>query len=93
MEYFLINIVGNVVVFMPFGFFVPSLKNWSFVRVVLTGFLFSLAVETVQLVTKVGTFDVDDLFLNTIGVALGCILFCFCRKIVRAVRKKKGRER
>ena len=93
MEYFLINIVGNVVVFMPFGFFVPSLKKWSFVRVVLTGFLFSLAVETVQLVTKVGTFDVDDLFLNTIGVTLGCIMFCFCRKIVRVVKKKKGRER
>ena len=81
------------VVFMPFGFFVPSLKNWSFMRVVLTGFLFSLAVETVQLVTKVGTFDVDDLFLNTIGVTLGCIMFYFCRKIFRAVRKKKGRER
>ena len=93
MEYFLINIVGNVVVFMPFGFFVPSLKNWSFMRVVLTGFLFSLAVETAQLVTKVGTFDVDDLFLNTIGVTLGCIMFYFCRKIFRAVRKKKGRER
>ena len=89
----ILNLAGNVVAFMPFGFFVPSLKNWSFMRVVLTGFLFSLAVETVQLVTKVGTFDVDDLFLNTIGVTLGCIMFYFCRKIFRAVRKKKGRER
>ncbi|MGN1205931.1 MAG: VanZ family protein [Eubacterium sp.] len=89
-EYFLINIVGNIVVFMPFGFFVPNLKKWDFLRVVIAGFFFSLAVETVQLVTKVGTFDVDDLLLNTIGVMLGCICYCFCRKIYRVIRKKKG---
>lgn len=93
MEYFLINIVGNVVVFMPFGFFVPGLKRCSFFCVMLTGFFFSLAVETVQLLTKVGTFDVDDLFLNTMGVTFGGILFYFCRKIFRKFRKRKGEKR
>lgn len=95
MDYFLINVVGNVVVFMPFGFFVPSLfkkkqRNvLAFFIITALGFLFSLAVETVQLVTKVGCFDVDDLMLNTIGVALGYICYCICHRMWRKMRRKK----
>ncbi len=95
MDYFLINVVGNVVVFMPFGFFVPSLSKkkqrsvLAFFLITALGFLFSLAVETVQLVTKVGCFDVDDLMLNTIGVALGYICYCICHCMWRKMRRKK----
>jgi len=35
----------------------------------------SLLVEVVQLVTRVGSFDVDDLLLNTIGGILGYIIY------------------
>ena len=41
----------------------------------LLGFLLSLGVEVVQLLTRVGTFDVDDVLLNTIGVALGYVVY------------------
>lgn len=94
-DYFLINVVGNVAVFMPFGFFVPSLEKkrrgavLEFVKITLLGFLFSLAVETVQLVTKVGCFDVDDLLLNTVGVALGYICYGICRWIL--AKRKRGK--
>lgn len=99
-DYFLINVVGNVVVFMPFGFFVPSLEKkrrrlfFDFLKITVLGFLFSLTVETVQLVTKVGCFDVDDLMLNTVGVALGYICYAVCRGIFRQFRKrrKKGMQ-
>ncbi len=95
-DYFLINVVGNVVVFMPFGFFVPSLEKkrrgavLEFIKITALGFLFSLAVETVQLVTKVGCFDVDDLLLNTVGVALGYICYGICRWILAKRRKGKA---
>ncbi len=95
MDYFLINVVGNVVVFMPFGFFVSSVskkkrgKVLSFFVITAMGFLFSFAVETVQLVTKVGCFDVDDLFLNTIGVALGYICYGICLTVWRKLRSKR----
>jgi glycopeptide antibiotics resistance protein len=95
-DYFLINVVGNVVVFMPFGFFVHSLNKkkctgiFGFLSITAVGFLFSLAVETVQLVTKVGCFDVDDLLLNTIGVALGVICYYICRWIM--AKRKKGKR-
>ena len=81
-EYFMVNIVGNVLAFLPFGFFVPILspKNRKFFWVTLYGFEFSLMVELVQLSFQVGTFDVDDLFLNTIGSMLGYIAFLICKK-------------
>ena len=53
--------------------FVKRLK--SFPTVLLLGFLLSLGVEVVQLLTRVGTFDVDDVLLNTIGVALGYVVY------------------
>lgn len=95
LDYFLINIVGNVVVFMPFGFFIPSLEKkkhgavFNFFRITALGLIFSFAIETIQLVTKVGCFDVDDLLLNTIGVAFGCI----CYTIIRAILGKRKRRR
>ncbi len=92
---FLINVVGNVAAFMPFGFLVPVMYREqrrdrhyrghyfrSFLFVTFLGFLSSLGVETVQLVTKVGSFDVDDLILNTAGVVLGYILYYICKKII-----------
>lgn len=68
-----LNIVGNIAAFMPFGAFLPIFwqrcrKLW---RTSLYGFEFSLFVETLQLVSKVGCFDVDDLILNTLGTMAG----------------------
>ena len=42
---------------------------------VLYSFELSLLVELLQLVFKVGSFDVDDLFLNTIGGLLGYLVY------------------
>lgn len=80
-----LNLAGNVIGFVPFGFIVPVMhkKMESFWKVSLLGFLFSLCVETIQLVTKVGCFDVDDLMLNTLGAMIGCGAFLICNKIRR----------
>lgn len=73
MQAFLLNIVGNVVCFMPFGFFLPTISRraGSWYTVVMLSFFLSLAIETIQLVFRVGSFDVDDMFLNTLGGMLG----------------------
>ena len=73
MENVIINLLGNIVAFMPYGFLLPMVnkvcKNWW--RIFFWSFGFSLGVEVTQLVTKTGAFDVDDLMLNTIGGLLG----------------------
>lgn len=73
----LLNIVGNVAAFMPFGFFLPifSRRCRYFFNTVFYTFELSLAVELIQLVTKVGSFDVDDLILNTFGGAMGFVVY------------------
>lgn len=73
----MLNLVGNVVAFVPFGFFLPiiSAKCRSFFYMLFFSFEFSLIVETLQLVSKVGSFDVDDMVLNTIGGAVGYLIF------------------
>ena len=58
-----------------------SCGRWH--TVFLLSFLFTLGIETVQLVFKVGSFDVDDMFLNTIGGIAGYLSLMLCRGIRR----------
>ncbi len=72
-----INLAGNVIAFMPFGFFVPHLsrRKLNFWTVTLLALEFSVIVEVLQLFTKVGCCDIDDVILNTLGGMLGYACF------------------
>lgn len=85
------NIFGNVIGFLPYGFILPiigrNMRNGILITV--SGFCLSLLVETIQLVTRVGCFDVDDLILNTLGAALGYLGFFVCDRIRRGYHGEK----
>jgi len=90
------NLFGNVLIFVPFGFFLPMASRYrSFFSTLYAGFGVSLCIEVFQFVTKVGSFDVDDLLLNTIGGILGHIIYVICETIGRHndYKKKKKRHR
>lgn len=76
-----VNLVGNVAVFIPFGWFLPYI--WSGMRkffvTVLTAVLSICVVEVLQYVTQLGSCDIDDLILNIIGVMLGYWVFALFR--------------
>lgn len=78
-NYFLINFIGNITIFMPIGFFIPLLWDISNKKVILIGFLSSLFIELSQLFLIRGT-DVDDLILNTLGTILGLLVYGFLYK-------------
>lgn len=86
-----LNICGNIIGFMPFGFILPVMhRNMNrFLLVTFLGFALSLLVECIQLVCKVGSFDVDDLLLNTIGAMLGYLAFAVCNRIRKVYYEKK----
>ena len=88
-----LNIFGNVLAFMPFGFFLPvfSGRCKKFWRTAFYSFELSLLVELLQLVFRVGSFDVDDLLLNTLGGMAGYGLY---RLFVRYYhqRSQRGKE-
>lgn len=77
-------VVGNIVWFLPFGFLLPviwqKLKSYHTIPL---GFLLSLTIEMGQLALKKGMFEIDDLVLNTLGTAVGCLIY----KIYRDFRK------
>ena len=87
-----INLLGNVLVFVPFGFFEPlASKERNFWATIGHGLFLSFLVETFQLVSKVGRFDVDDLILNTLGVVSGYLIFVVCNAVRRMYGTKRKR--
>ena len=89
------NLLGNVLIFLPLGFFLPMASKYrSLFSTLYASFVLSLCVELFQFVTKVGSFDVDDLLLNTIGGIAGHILYLICEAVGRRNDyKKKKRQR
>lgn len=71
------TLIYNVIAFMPFGFLLPfliaSARNLG--RILLYGLAASLALEAIQLVTLLGTGDIDDVILNVTGTLIGYVLF------------------
>lgn len=88
-ETVILNLAFNVIGFMPFGFMLPLLseKDRRFVIVFLLTFELSLVVEVLQLFTGRGSFDVDDLMLNTLGGVVGYGCYCVFARLSRGGRR------
>jgi glycopeptide antibiotics resistance protein len=84
------NTFGNILIFLPFGVLLPVLfsKARSALRILGYSLAFSLAIEIIQVTTKLGYFDVDDLILNTFGGYVGFILWMLMNKIIAKLTKK-----
>lgn len=91
MEAVFLNIVGNVLAFLPFGTFLPmfSKRCRRFFYTLLYSFELSLLVELLQLIFKVGSFDVDDLLLNTLGGAVGFLIYLIVARISNQMEKRR----
>ena len=78
-----LNIFGNIITFIPFGIYLPytSESKLGFISTVLYTFSLSLTIELVQLITKVGSCDVDDIILNALGGVIGYILWYIYTKL------------
>lgn len=78
------NLAGNILIFVPYGFFISvASRERGFFKTLFFSMGLSLCVEIIQLFTRVGSFDVDDILLNTIGGVLGYITSLICNGIRR----------
>lgn len=86
----LLNIAGNVIGFMPLGFLLPLAfpRVRGIVLITLISFTTTLIVETCQLVSCTGSFDVDDIFLNTVGGILGYFIYILLIKGITVWRER-----
>ena len=79
-----INLVGNVVMFIPMGL-LPGIweKQRKFGWYVLTVALIIALVEILQLLTRLGSADIDDWLLNMLGSVIGFEIWRTAGKIFR----------
>jgi glycopeptide antibiotics resistance protein len=81
----------NILLLVPFGFGLPFITNERMKNVVVSGALFSIVIESLQMVTGFLaniTFriaDINDVIFNTVGVAIGYMLFVGFVRILRHV--------
>ena len=72
----LIGIMQNLILFIPFGFLLCGATDQPrTARILLFGFLLSLAIELCQLFFRLGWFEVDDILHNVLGTYLGICLY------------------
>ena len=67
------NLVGNIIVFLPMGAFLPFIfqKIRGFKKTVSTVFLIVLGIELTEVIFAMGVFDIDDFIFNLSGAMIG----------------------
>ena len=85
----IINLGGNVIMFIPLGIFLPLLweKMRCFLPHVLTTAGIITTVELIQLFTLRGALDIDDLILNVVGSAVGFAFYHAIRRLHNAITR------
>ena len=78
-----INIIGNISMFIPTGVIMPILYKRldCFWKVRLAGAGLSFVIEVIQLLFPGSVTDIDDLILNTLGVAVGYGVYAACKRL------------
>ena len=78
---FLKNVLGNIIMFLPYGFFTSYfLKEKKLLPILILTIVTSLTIECTQLMIG-RVFDIDDILLNIMGGVLGHYLYILILKI------------
>ena len=85
---FLYILLGNILMFLPFGFF-PALvwRGYTWKRALATGLCITGFIECGQLLVR-RAFDIDDLWLNTLGAMVGFWLWSLLERLAPAKIEK-----
>lgn len=78
------NILGNIAIFIPFGLLLPIVQKDKSKKIILYGLITSALIEIIQYVFALGSSDIDDLTLNTLGTIIGYLLYKIIHKKARA---------
>jgi glycopeptide antibiotics resistance protein len=81
------QVLGNFVMLLPLGIYLPLLytrlrKAYSFFAVLWICFLISVGIELLQLATSYRSTDIDDVILNTLGGGAGFIIYLLIKTII-----------
>ena len=79
---FLYLLLGNIVCFIPLGFYMKEFSGRGILGCLFICLLVSLGIETAQYFLMVGVFEIDDLILNSFGSLLGILLWLLVEYLV-----------
>lgn len=75
-----INLIGNIILFIPMPIISISLfYKKNILSTILFCILISFLIELIQYTFKLGVADIDDILLNTVGIAIGMIIINYFR--------------
>ena len=87
-ELFALNIIGNIVVFIPLTIFSCFIYKKWYTNIFIT-LLLTWTIEVSQLLLICGSFDVDDVLLNLLGGCIGVIIFKFIQLVNSYIQKQR----
>lgn len=88
------NVIGNIIIFMPFGYLVTDMitekaHKCHFLIPLCITFITSLIIETIQM--NIGrSFDIDDIILNFVGGTLGYIIFLTIHALFKHIKNENS---
>lgn len=93
----LYNTLGNILIFLPLGIFLPLLiRNVQLFKGFTVFIMVSLTIELLQYLLKVGQLDIDDIILRSIGGVVGFLIikvsiqfFFLCKSVTRKLQYSK----
>lgn len=79
-RYFLINMVGNIVIFMPVQYFmIKVFGRLSYTKYLIINIIMISLIELLQFITGCGALDIDDVILNTLGMSI--VYYIYMKRI------------
>jgi glycopeptide antibiotics resistance protein len=88
-SFLLIENTMNVAVFIPVGLLLGiGFPKWSWWKILRMGLLYSITIEALQLITKRGFSETDDVIHNCIGCFLGYTLYLGLKQIISFIYRK-----
>lgn len=76
------EILGNIFLFIPFGFSLSLVLGSGLVQTALIGIGTSIIIELFQYYFCLGMCELDDIFNNTMGTIIGCVYFILLDSIM-----------
>lgn len=72
--------LGNLIAFIPFGILIPSLWKTNYLKFILAFIIGIVLIELLQMLTFLGSADIDDVSLNSLGATIGYLAFYISSK-------------
>lgn len=63
--------LGNLLAFVPFGILIPMIFNIRYLKFIFIFLISITTLEILQMITYLGSFDAEDIIINSIGASIG----------------------